>query len=709
MKQILIKKGKIYAEDVPVPTVSKDSVLVEVEYSCISAGTELSNIYNSKQTIMEAAIKQPKKIEKAIDTLKNEGFLKTIRKINNFQKNSEQVQQLGYSAAGRVIEVGENISDIIVGDMVACGGAGVANHAEYIEVPRNLLVKLSAGIELDLASTVSLGAIALQSVRRADVKIGEYVAVIGLGILGQITAQLLKANGCRVMGVDINQRRIKKALALGLDKAIDASCEDVVTAAVSFANGLGVDAVIITASDNSSTLLNQSFQISRKKGKVVVVGAVGMEIDRERMYRKELDLLISTSYGPGRYDENYEQKGIDYPYAYVRWTETRNMQAYLNLIADEKINIRPLVEEVYEIEDVEKAYACLSRAEDKPLIVLLKYSRRHNISKIIEVQPRLVKKNGLINIAVIGAGNLAKGVHLPNLMKLKKLFNIYAIVSKTASNAKITAQQFGAQYATTDFRKIIEDEKVDAVLIATRHDLHAEMARESLLSGKAVFLEKPMAIHKEELDKLVKLIKDKNLPFMAGFNRRFSPYAREIKKHILSRVNPLIINYQMNAGYISPEHWVYSEEGGGRIIGEACHIFDLFTYFTDSTIKTVSLDRLTPKTDYYKAQDNIVITLQFTDGSVGTLLYTTLGPEQYPKEMCNVFCDNKVFVIKDYKQLEGYGISVKNVSSAYPDKGQYEELIEFARFVRGDIEQPIPLWQMVQTTEISIDIEKNKY
>lgn len=705
MKQVLIKKGKAYTEDVPAPTVGENTVLVQVYYSCISVGTEMSGVISSGESLIKKALKQPEKITKVINNVKKEGLFRTIQKV---QGKLEEGTQTGYSTSGVVVEVGSKIKDIEIGDKVACAGAGIANHAEYIEVPRNLLVKIPDEVDFDLASTVTLGAIAMQGVRRAEVKLGEYVAVIGLGILGQITVQLLKTNGCRVIGVDLDERRIQKAISLGLNKGINSKNEDVVKIATAFSDGFGVDAVIITVATSSKEPLAHAFQMCRKKGRVVLVGVVGMEINREDMYKKELDLLISTSYGPGRYDENYEQKGVDYPYAYVRWTETRNMQEYLKLVADKKINIRPLIEKEYKIEEASKAYEELKTVEDKPLIVLLKYNREKEsqIARRIEVQSKPIKKDGRINIAVIGAGGLAKGVHLPNLMKLKDVYNLYAIASKTGSNAKATAQKFGAKYATTNYKEILEDKNIGAVIIATRHNLHAKMAIEALKAGKAVFLEKPMALNKKELDELAKAINETKKPFMVGFNRRFSKYAREVKRYISGRTNPMIINYQMNAGYIPLDHWVHTEEGGGRIIGEACHIFDLFNYFTEAEVESISVDRITPKTQHFSAQDNAVITLKYKDGSICTLTYTALGNNQYPKEFCQVYFDGKIIIINDYKKLESYGVKLKELKSVEPDKGQYEELKEFAKSLKGEIQLPIPLWQLIQATEISFKVNE---
>jgi len=705
MKQVLIKKGKAYPEEVPAPMVNENIILVQVYYSCISVGTEIAGVKSSGESLLKKALRQPEEVTKVMNSVVREGLSRTIKKVKG---KLEEWTPIGYSASGVVIDIGANIKDIKIGDRVACAGTGIANHAEYIAVPRNLLVRIPVEVDFDLASTVALGSIALQGVRRANVKLGEYVAVIGLGILGQITVQLLKANSCRVIGMDINETRIQKALKLGLDKGVNSKDKDIVKIVSALSDGFGVDAVIITAATKSPEPLSLAFQICRKKGRVVLVGVVGMEINREEMYKKELDFLISTSYGPGRYDDQFERKGIDYPYSYVRWTETRNMEEYLKLIAEQKIYIRPLIEKEYKVEEAYAAYEELETAQKKPLIVLFKYkkAKEDKILRKIELRHKPIKKDGRINIAVVGAGNFAKEKHLPNLMKLNDLYNLYAIASRTGSNAKFTAQKYGAKYVTTDYKEIFEDENIEAVLIATRHNLHAQLAMMALKAGKAVFLEKPMALNKEELDKLAVTINETKKPFMVGFNRRFSIYVREVKKHISHRINPMIINYQMNAGYVPLDNWIHSEEGGGRIIGEACHVFDLFNYFTEAEVESISVDSINPKTKHFSSQDNAVVTLKYKDGSICTLTYTALGNNQYPKEYCQIYFDGKIIIINDYKKLEGYGLKIKEIKSVEPNKGQYEELIEFAKYLKGKSQMSIPLWQLIKATEISFFVNE---
>lgn len=704
MRQVLVKSGQAIVSDIPAPVVSDNGVLVKVLYSCISAGTEMMGVNESGKSLIKKAMEQPEKVKKALNMFKSSGIDAILGKV----KDMESPKPTGYSAAGVVIGLGKNVNDLKIGDKVACAGAGLANHAEYIDVPRTLVMRVPENLSMDLSSTVTLGGIAMQGVRRADLRMGEIVAVIGLGILGQLEVQMLRASGCKVIGIDIDERRLKIAKETACSYVLNSSKCDVVKEVEKITEGYGVDATIITAAANSNEILSQAFNICRRKGKVVLVGVVGNEYKRDDMYKKELDFIISTSYGPGRYDSNYEEKCIDYPYAYVRWTENRNMEEYLRLVSENQIDLKPLIERVYEIDEAPKAYEELKSPQNKPLIVLLKYNEEcQDIKRTVTTNKEHFKKDGKINVAIIGAGGFAKGMHLPNLKKLNNLYNIYAIMSRTGTNAKAIAEQYGAKYATTDYNEILNDENVDMVMICTRHNLHAQMSIEAMKKGKAVFVEKPVALSVEEMQEVLKTIEETSAPYTVGFNRRFSKYAVEAKEHIKGRINPLIINYQMNAGYIPLDNWVHTEEGGGRIIGEGCHIFDLFNYFTDSKVLSISVDSINQKTKNISQRDNVVTTIKYEDGSLCTLTYTSLGNNKYPKELCQIYCDGKIIIIDDYKKLNGYGVKLKNIESVSSEKGQYEELIEFAKSIKGNDNYSIPLWQLEQASNISYIVEKN--
>ena len=705
MKQVLIKKGKAIVDEVPAPMVSSGNVLVKVAYSCISAGTEMAGMKFSGQTIIQRALRQPQNIKKGLNMIKQKGILKTK---NILKSNFESGSFTGNSASGTVVEVGVQVKDIKIGDRVACVGVGYANHAEYIEVPKNLIVKIPKNLSFKEASTVTLGSIAMQGVRRAEVKLGENIAIIGMGILGQLVSQMVTAAGARVIAIDLDDRRLTIAQANGVKYILNLTKENIVDKVIKITEGYGVDSVIITAATSSKEPLAQAFQMCRKKGKVVLVGVVGMEINREDMYKKELDFYISTSYGPGRYDPNYEEKGMDYPYHYVRWTENRNMQEYLKMLSEGKIKLNNIIEKVYKIEEATRAYQEFEKEENKPLIVLLKYKQdlEDKINRKVEINSQFKLKNDKIKIALIGAGSFAKEVHLPNLEKLKNFYDIYAIMSRTGNNATSIARQYKAKYATTNYQEILNDPDIDMVMICIRHNLHAQYSIEAMKKGKAVFVEKPAALNKKEIDEVIKTIEETGIPYLVGFNRRFSKYAVEIKKHIEKRINPMIINYRVNAGYIPLDHWVHTEEGGGRIIGEGCHIFDLFNYFVDSEIYSISVNSINPKTENISSRDNVVVTLKYKEGSICTLTYTALGDKSYPKESLEIYFDNKIISMNDYKSLKGYGIKIANIHSKLFDKGHYEELIAFAQAIKDGTEYPIPLWQIEQATEISFVVDQ---
>lgn len=702
MKQVLIKQGKIIVEEVPPPIVIDNECLVKVHYSCISVGTELSALNTTSQSLFKTVLNQPEKVLKIVGILKNNGLRDTVNQVRNKLNTAIAI---GYSASGKVLEVGSGVKDIKNGDRVACFGAGTANHAEFITAGRNLLVKVPDDLPLDVSSTVALGGIAMQAVRRAAPELGEISVIVGLGGLGQLIAQMLKANGCRVIGLDMNQRRVDIAVSLGTDRGVNAGRENVIEEVMKFSNGYGADSVIVTAATKSSEVINQAMEMCRKKGKLIIVGDVGLDLKREELYKKELNLLISTSYGPGRYEYKYENKGLDYPYAYVRWTENRNIECYLELLKNQRLNIKSLIEKVYSVEDAPLAYEAIKNEDNKPLMVLLKYDKDTKPTRKIVICSNKTLA-GRINVGLIGAGNFARSIHLPNLKRLKEFYNIYAIANKTGSEAKDAAEQFQASYATSDFGEILKDKNIDMVIISTRHNLHAQMTIEAAKAGKAVFVEKPMALNEIELDEIIKVLQETKVPFMVGFNRRFSPYAEKIKEAVKNRLNPLIINYRMNAGFIPKEHWVQTEEGGGRNIGEACHIYDLFNFFTDSETESVTAHAIEPKTEQYVRNDNFIVTVKYQDGSVCNLVYTALGAKEVPKEQMDIYVDGKIIRLDDYKKMDVFGIRTKGLQTKISQKGHFEELAAFAKSVRENNGYPIALWQLIQATRISFEAEK---
>ena len=710
MKQVLIKQGKVLVEKVPSPLVQPRHVLVRVDHSCISVGTEMSGIRTSELPLWKRAIKNPQAVKNVIKMAATQGISQTVSRV---QGTLESGNPSGYSAVGIVLEVGQGVEGVAVGDRVACAGAQCAFHAEIICVPCNLTVAIPASLDFPKASTVTLGAIALQGVRRACPTLGESFVVLGLGVLGQLICQILKVNGCRVIGMDLNSSRVDLALELGLDLGIYPDQKDPIEQVKRLSDGIGVDGVIITAATASDIVISNAFNMCRKKGRVVLVGDVGLNLKREDFYKKELDFFISTSYGPGRYDKGYEEQGLDYPIGYVRWTENRNMSEYLRLLSESKVEIEPLISAIYPVNEAEKAYASIREKENTPLMVLLSYPQKDvekALSPIILNPMAQPGKHGVIRIALVGAGGFAKSVHLPNINKCRDLFHLQAVHSRTGHNASATAKQFKANYSTTDFDQIIRDHEIDAVLICTRHNLHASMALEALKAGKHVLVEKPLALNDRDLDEILNFYEtqkeNSSSPIlMTGFNRRFSPFAKKIKELTKNRSNPMIINYRMNAGHLPADSWLFSEEGGGRNIGEACHLYDLFTYLTESRVKSIEAKTIRPATDFYKPNDNFVALISFEDGSLANLTYTALGSSDHPKEQMEVYVDGAVFFLDNYKSLSVSGLKGKNIETPLVEKGHLEELQSFANVIKSGGDWPIPLWEQMQASRLSIKIE----
>jgi len=709
MKQVLVSGGSVRLENVPAPLVEPGTVLVKTDHSCISVGTEMSGVRSSGTSLLTRAIQQPQHVRKVLNLILSDGITHAKRVV---QDRLSHESPTGYSLSGVVVEVGRDIDDIFPGDRVACAGSQCAYHAEVVRIPRNLVVRLPDRVGFDEGSTVALGAIAMQGLRRAAPTLGEMFAVVGLGALGQLTAQLLSQNGCRVIGIDLDSNRLDLAKRFGMDWGVYPAENADLEMVNRLTGGYGVDGVIITAATPSSSIIATAFKMCRKKARVVIVGDIGLNLNRADFYEKELDIFISTSYGPGRYDKTYEEDGCDYPIEYVRWTENRNMAEYLMLLEQEKIFVKPLIESIHSIDEVEHAYSSLQLTVPKPLMVLLKYPNRKEVFKtrtqIVTTRQRTAR-DSRIRVAVIGAGSFAKGMHLPNILDLSDTYALRAVVSRTGHSAYASSVRFKADYCATDYREVLEDNETEAVIIATRHDLHGKIALEALKAGKHVLLEKPLSVQNEDLLALEDFFKanhqEKPL-LLTGFNRRFSPYAVSIAKQMRGRTNPMIINYRMNAGYIPLGHWVHSTEGGGRNIGEACHIYDLFTFFTDAEVTRVHATSIIPHTDYYSPYDNFVATMNFVDGSIGTLTYTALGSSEYPKESMEVFVDGKVIALNDYRRMTTQGGVAHALSTRSPDKGQKQELIAFASAIKGKTPWPIPWWQQVQATRISYEVDR---
>jgi predicted dehydrogenase/threonine dehydrogenase-like Zn-dependent dehydrogenase len=666
----------------------------------------MAGIKRSGLPLYRRALKQPHHVKRVVQLMRDQGIARVYKQVKG---KLDAGLPTGYSAAGTVVAVGSEVGGIAIGDRVACAGAGIANHAEIIDVPVNLTVPIPEQISFDVAATVTLGAIAMQGVRRAQPTLGETVVVIGLGILGQITAQLLSANGCRVIGTDVDTGRIAIALENGLDIGVNPNDGNLVERLVKLTDGYGADAVIITAASTSSEILAEAFQSCRKKARVVIVGDIGLNMARADIYAKELDVLISSSYGPGRYDQIYEEEGVDYPLPYVRWTENRNMGEYLRLLASGRVRLDNMLEEPFSIDQAEEAYGRLSGEGQKPLLVLLKYPPREGVKRAVLQVGKPAPIDGRIKLALVGAGGFAQGMHLPNLQKLNNVFDLRTVVSRTGLSARIAAERFGVATAATDFQTVLDDPQIDLVLIATRHDLHAEMTLAALKAGKHVFVEKPLSMTEEGLDAIEAFYVDNpNGPLlMTGFNRRFAPAIVAAQEAVRDRVSPMIVNYRMNAGYIPSDHWVHGPHGGGRNIGEACHIYDLFNALTGSQPVDVHARTVVPASDYWRRDDNFVATIRYADGSVCTLTYTSMGAKSFPKERADVFVDGKVLLLDDYKQLSVTGAK-GGWKALTIEKGQLEELKALASALKQG-SWPISLKDQLSASRVSFAVEKQLF
>jgi predicted dehydrogenase/threonine dehydrogenase-like Zn-dependent dehydrogenase len=707
VQQVILRQGQAVIEDVPVPVVEPGTLLVRVRSSCISVGTEMSGVRHGSTPLWRRAMRRPGAVVKVLEMAATQGLSRTRSLVAG---KLAAGQPTGYSAAGTVVEVGAGVDRFHVGDRVACAGAQCAHHAEFIRPPENLTVPVPDALDWGPASTVTLGAIALQGVRRAAPTMGESFVVLGLGLLGQLVSQLLKVHGCRVIGCDLDPNRVALAKQLGMDAGLNPEVDSDVQHVQRLTDGFGVDGVIITAATASDAVASTAFQMCRKKGRVVLVGDVGLNLNRHDIYEKELDFLVSTSYGPGRYDRRYEEEGLDYPRSYVRWTENRNLAEYLRLLGERRLDVLPLIAAEYPISEAPQAYEVLKApGEQRPLMIVLNYGDDADCQERVTLNPTACSgPSGRLRLALVGAGSFAKGMHLPNLQSLGAHYDVRTIVSRSGHNAAAVARQCGARSATTDYQSVLDDSEIDAVLITTRHNLHADQTLQALQAGKHVLVEKPLVLHTEELDAIESFYQapgDKPL-LLTGFNRRFSQHARRLKKLVDSRSNPMILNYRMNAGYLPLDTWYHTPEGGGRNLGEACHIYDLFVYLTGSRAVAVSADAIRPGTGHYSSSDNFVATIRFEDGSLATLTYTALGSPSRAKELLDVYVDGRVLELNDYRDLCVHGSKARGLKTRSVEKGHLQELVEFAETIADGGDWPIPLWQQVQATRIALEVER---
>lgn len=703
MKQLLqnLRTGEATVAEVPVPVAQPGRVLVRTAASLISAGTERALTELGQKSLLGKARERPELIGKVWEKVKTEGIAQALEGVRD---KLDQSHAVGYSAAGIVIECAKDVTDFRAGDRVACAGTDYASHAEIISVPRNLCVRLPDQLSFAEAAFGTVGAIALQGVRLAEPTLGESVVVIGLGLVGQLTVQLLKANGCRVFGIDIDEARIQLALALGAD----ASCvpDEAKDKVIGWSRGRGADACIIAAASVSNEPIELAGEISRLKGRVVAVGLVGMNVPRNVYYQRELTLKVSLSYGPGRHDPEYEERGHDYPVAYVRWTEGRNIEAFLDLLAGGRVDVTPLVTHRFPINDAPKAYELISgNTDEKYLAVLLTYETDGEVARRIENRSVTRKAAaGHVGVGLIGAGGYAQKVLLPNFKAAGAEF--CSIASASGVSARDVGTKFGFARFMSDAQSVIDDDETNLIVIATRHGSHAELAKLALERGKNVFVEKPLALNDAELDSVLEAASGSEGQLLVGFNRRFSPLALRAREVFANRQSPLSILYRVNAGSIPREHWTQdATEGGGRIIGEVCHFIDLMQFLTGAAPKSVYAEAVAGGLGDVITEDSVFITLQFGEGSNGMIAYLAEGDSSLPKEHIEIFGAGKTFVIEDFRSAKLYAAGrEKKETLRQQDKGQAEETRVACAVVAAGQPVPITLQELEATTRATFRI-----
>ena len=671
-------------------------MLIANRHSLISAGTETASVKRNIKDMVVKAVKDPEIRDGLKEMIFKDGIRKTVDRV---QFETTKWTAMGYSGAGIAVAVGDDIDGIVVGDLVAYGGQG---HAEYVRATKNLCVKIPQDVTTNEAAYVAVGSIALQAVRRANVNVGDVVAVLGLGLVGQLVSQLLQAAGARVIGSDVISQRLDMATSLGLEHGFLAS-ETLPEEIKRYTNGVGADNVVICASTSSPQVIQQAIAIARDRGQITVVGMVNLDVPCEDFYMKELDLVVSRSYGPGRYDVQYEEQGVDYPLSYVRWTEHRNMAEFLRLIAAKKVNVAALTSQEFDVSQASQAYDLLMASPADNLGVLLKYDSPLEVPEptvaLKKSNPvvRVLKKKTQANIAVVGCGGFARQFHLPNI-KASPQLNLLSLVTSTGQSAKEMGLRYGADYCTTDYNEMLRDPNVDAVMIFTRDNAHAPMVVEAIKAGKHVFCEKPLATSLKQCDEIASVCHDDGPVCMVGFNRRFAPLMIQAKQVLDQCSGPLMMHYRVNAGTLPSGNWVYDpKSAAGRIVGEACHFIDLMTWLIGSKPVDVFAQPLGESASL-SALENMSATFTFADGSVGTLLYTAVGSRGLSKERLEVFTDGTALVMDDFQRLTVRGKKNLDVKNRAGDKGHDAELQHFTDVILGRTPLELTHWDGILGT-----------
>ncbi len=686
-----IKNGSTILEEVPSPLVKSGQVLIQTSRSLVSIGTERMLIEFGKSNYLKKAKQQPDKVRDVIDKVKTDGLKATINSV--FNKLGKPIP-LGYCNVGKVIDIGDGVDDIFIGDRVISNGP----HAEYVCVPKNLVAKIPENVTEDEAAFTVIGAIGLQGIRLANPTFGENVVVIGLGLIGMMTAQLLKANGCSVIGFDYDHEKVLLANSLGIDAINPSDGIDQVEYVNTKTFNNGADAVIITASNKSNDIISQSAKMSRKRGRIILIGVIGLDISRADFYEKELSFQVSCSYGPGRYDYNYENKGNDYPLPFVRWTEKRNFETILHSLSSKIINVKSLITEKVLLKDYKKIYNNIS--ESNSLASILVYPDKNKLrqnSSINVTENKFISSKGVIGI--IGAGNFTSSMILPCLKKTRA--NLKYISSSAGLSGTTLAKKFSISNSITDNSLIFNDSELDLVLITTRHNSHASLIIEGLRSGKNIFVEKPLALNKKDLEKVINAYNKYNKTITVGFNRRFAPLAIKMKKVIGLGDTQMNIVATINAGHIPSNSWVHDMEvGGGRIVGEACHFIDLITYLSESKVKSVCMNSMGIKPK--ENTDNANILLKYENGTNAVINYFANGSKGYSKERIEVHHQKRTLILDNWRNLKGYGFKKFNSSSSFnQDKGHQNQFNSLINSIKNGGNQIISMDELINTTKAS--------
>jgi predicted dehydrogenase len=693
MKKIFqnLQNGKLSIENIPYPSSQKNKIIVKNKVSLISPGTEKMLINFGKGNLFSKARQQPDKVKQVFQKISTDGIIPTINSIKD--KLSKPIQ-LGYSCVGEVIE--SNVSAFKVGDRVVSNGP----HSEVVSISSNMCAKVPDEVNDDTAAFTILGAIALQGIRRVNPSLGETVVVIGLGVIGMLAIQILRANGCKVIGIDSDKSRCDLAKKFNIDAFSSIESEDDISNILSMNQNNEVDAVIIAAANSSSNIVNNSAKICRQRGRIVLVGVTGLNLERENFYKKEITFSVSSAYGPGRYDQDYEEKNYKYPYGLIRWSAQRNFEAILTLMKNKQIDVLNLISRKFLLEDASKAYDLL---EDKTILgIIIKYRDKVEYSDNINFKINKIENEKNIINGFIGAGNYASKVILP-IFRKKNIFSKY-IASQNGENANFLAKKFKIKNNTTSIKKILDDKEINSIVIATRHNTHAELVCEGIKKNKHIYVEKPLAIDMEQLNKIKKESVNNKKILMVGFNRRFSPLVRKAKSLIMNYKESISINIRINSGSIDGNSWIQDPEtGGGRVVGEVCHFLDLLQYLIDSDVVSYKSEVMESKYN-----DTLAIILKYRNGSVGNITYYSNGHNLYPKENIEIYVDNKILVIENFKNLKGFGWSkFKNLKLWQQNKGNSECINAYLKSVTDGKESPININDILSVSEIAIKIQNN--